>query len=236
MTKLRVPVKRTRPSKPKARKRASIPIPIPILKPTPRYGPKRCSEPRFCCCTPLPSSTVSGVPRGDGSAVVVIPGFLGTDLYLNKLCRMAQPHRVPSLFFRHWHKCRLSQPVDQAPFERHDRKSTGRDGEKDYVIGHSLGGVIARSVAGGRPKDVAYRGYAGFTEFAARWRIEPSSTPPKRFACAFCKSTAMEYCRTATPGAAPAISWIHCGATFRIRCCRPRFIPATTVLSIGTIA
>src|SRR6516165_1796942 len=26
-----------------------------------------------------------GIPPGDGSAVVVIPGFLGTDLYLNQL-------------------------------------------------------------------------------------------------------------------------------------------------------
>ncbi|MGH9523520.1 MAG: hypothetical protein ACRD3E_13420, partial [Terriglobales bacterium] len=26
-----------------------------------------------------------GVPHGDGSAVVVIPGFLGTDLYLTHL-------------------------------------------------------------------------------------------------------------------------------------------------------
>src|ERR1700751_182674 len=26
-----------------------------------------------------------GVPRGDGSAVVIIPGFLGTDLYLMEL-------------------------------------------------------------------------------------------------------------------------------------------------------
>lgn len=26
-----------------------------------------------------------GVPRGDGSAVIIIPGFLGTDLYLTEL-------------------------------------------------------------------------------------------------------------------------------------------------------
>ena len=41
---------------------------------------------------------------------------------------------------------RLNQTIDQALAE------TGR---KIHLIGHSLGGVIARSVAGQRPKDVA---------------------------------------------------------------------------------
>jgi len=96
-----------------------------------------------------------GVPRGDGSGVVIIPGFLGTDLYLMELHAWLrrigyQPYfsgigvnaECPNLLIqRH-----LNQTIDKALAE------TGR---KVHLIGHSLGGVIARSVAGQRPKDVA---------------------------------------------------------------------------------
>ena len=96
-----------------------------------------------------------GVPPGDGSAVVIIPGFLGTDLYLNELrgwlARIGyRPYfsgiginaDCPNLLIQR----RLNETIQQALAE------TGR---KIHLIGHSLGGVIARSVAGSRPKDVA---------------------------------------------------------------------------------
>lgn len=96
-----------------------------------------------------------GVPSGDGSAVVIIPGFLGTDVYLTELhgwlARIGyQPYfsgiginaECPNLLIqRH-----LSNTIKTALAE------TGR---KIHLIGHSLGGVIARSLAGQRPKDIA---------------------------------------------------------------------------------
>ena len=96
-----------------------------------------------------------GIPRGDGSAVIIIPGFLGTDLYLTELhawlARIGyRPYfsgiginaECPNLLIQR----RLNQTIEQA------LRETGR---KVHLIGHSLGGVIARSVAGERPRDVA---------------------------------------------------------------------------------
>jgi triacylglycerol lipase len=96
-----------------------------------------------------------GVPHGDGSGVVLIPGFLANDVYLMEM--YAWLNRIgyrpyysgigmnadcPNLLITR----RLDETIDQA------RRETGR---KLHVIGHSLGGIIARSVAGGRPDDVA---------------------------------------------------------------------------------
>ncbi len=96
-----------------------------------------------------------GVPHGDGSGVILIPGFLGTDRYLTQmqmwLGRMGySPYlsgiginaECPNLLIRH----RLTETIDKALNE------TGR---KVSLIGHSLGGIIARSVACQRPQDIA---------------------------------------------------------------------------------
>ncbi len=96
-----------------------------------------------------------GVPHGNGSGVIVIPGFLGTDLYLNHL--QAWLERIgyraylsgiglnaecPNLLIQN----RLTETVDRAVKET---------GGKVHLIGHSLGGIMARSVASRRPRDIA---------------------------------------------------------------------------------
>ncbi len=96
-----------------------------------------------------------GVPHGDGSAVIVIPGFLGSDLYLSYL--QAWLKRIgyqsyssgiginaecPNLLIQQ----HVNEVVDQALCE------TGR---KVHLIGHSLGGIMARSLATRRPHDIA---------------------------------------------------------------------------------
>jgi pimeloyl-ACP methyl ester carboxylesterase len=96
-----------------------------------------------------------GVPRGDGSGVILIPGFLGTDVYLTELhawlgrlgyrayfSGIGLNAECPNLLIQR----RLNLTIDQA------LRDTGR---RVHLIGHSLGGVIARSVAGQRPNDVA---------------------------------------------------------------------------------
>src|ERR1700688_4134431 len=96
-----------------------------------------------------------GVPRGDDSGVVIIPGFLGSDIYLVEiyawLRRMGyRPYfsgiglnnDCPNLLIRN----RLNATIDQA------RRETGR---RVHLLGHSLGGLLARSAAGARPTDIA---------------------------------------------------------------------------------
>jgi pimeloyl-ACP methyl ester carboxylesterase len=96
-----------------------------------------------------------GVPRGDGSAVVVLPGFLGTDLYLVEfrswLRRIGyRPYvsnigwnaECPNLLIQR----RLKEVMDTAFRE---------SGRKIHLVGHSLGGMIARAAATQMPDRVA---------------------------------------------------------------------------------
>ncbi|MBZ5617471.1 MAG: alpha/beta fold hydrolase [Acidobacteriia bacterium] len=96
-----------------------------------------------------------GIPHGDGSAVVLIPGFLGTDFYLTEfrawLRRIGyRPYYsgigfnadCPNLLIRY----RLAETIQKA------HQATGK---KVHLIGHSLGGVIARAAASQMPDCVA---------------------------------------------------------------------------------
>ena len=95
-----------------------------------------------------------GVPQGNGSGVIVIPGFLGTDAYLVEM--YAWLHRLgyrpyfsgiglnadcPNLIIRR----SLNATIDRVLRET---------GGKVHLIGHSLGGMIAVSAAAQRPDDV----------------------------------------------------------------------------------
>jgi len=96
-----------------------------------------------------------GIPSGDGSAVVVIPAFLLTDLYLTE--------------FRSWidrigYKAYLSDIGMNAEcpnllikykLEATIRKAYKETGKKVHLVGHSLGGVIARAAASQMPDRVA---------------------------------------------------------------------------------
>ena len=96
-----------------------------------------------------------GVPRGDGSGVVLIPGFLANDIYLMEmyawLNRLGyRPYYsgiginadCPNLLIGR----RLNQTIDEAHQETRG---------KVHLIGHSLGGIIARSVSASRASEIA---------------------------------------------------------------------------------
>ncbi len=96
-----------------------------------------------------------GVPRGDGSAVIIIPGFLGTDLYLTELhAWLARIGYRP-----YFSGIGINAECPNLLVQRHLNDTVNRalaeTKRKIHLIGHSLGGVIARSIAGQRPKDIA---------------------------------------------------------------------------------
>ena len=95
------------------------------------------------------------MPHGEGSAVVVIPGFLGTNIYVTHLhswlrrigyrsylSGIGVNAECPNLLIRY----RLAQTIEKARAET---------GDKVHLIGHSLGGMIARSVAAQMADDIA---------------------------------------------------------------------------------
>ena len=91
-----------------------------------------------------------GVPKGDGSAVVVVPGFLGSDFYLYELYLWLARIGYKSYFSSiGWNAdClntlsdKLSETIKQAKEET---------GKKVHLIGHSLGGILSRSAAAQHP-------------------------------------------------------------------------------------
>ena len=96
-----------------------------------------------------------GVPQGDGSGVVIIPGFLGTDLYLMELHAWLGRIGYRPYFSGIGINAECPNLLIQSRLNQTIKKALSETGRKIHLIGHSLGGVIARSVAGQRPKDVA---------------------------------------------------------------------------------
>lgn len=95
-----------------------------------------------------------GVPRGDASPVVVVPGFLGSDWYLHELYWWLRRIGYRAYMSRIGRNAdcldllvtRLFTTVERA----HD--DTGR---KVHLIGHSLGGMLSRAAAARRPALIA---------------------------------------------------------------------------------
>ncbi len=95
-----------------------------------------------------------GIPRGDGSAVVVIPGFMGSDQYL------ADMHAwLRRIGYRSYLSGigRNSECPEILTLRLHETMQRAYDdtGGPVHLIGHSLGGVLARGAAARWPDLVA---------------------------------------------------------------------------------
>jgi triacylglycerol lipase len=96
-----------------------------------------------------------GVPRGNGSGVVIIPGFLGTDLYLTELHGWLERIGYRPYFSGIGINAECPNLLIQRHLSDTVQRALEETRQKIHLIGHSLGGVIARSVAGQRPRDIA---------------------------------------------------------------------------------
>ena len=87
-----------------------------------------------------------GVPKGDGSATVVVPGFLGSDLYLYELYmwlgRIGYKSYLSNIGWNADCLNTLSEKLIETIEKAHNET-----GKKVHLIGHSLGGVLSRSAA-----------------------------------------------------------------------------------------
>ncbi len=95
-----------------------------------------------------------GAPRGDGSAVILVPGFMASDLYLTE--------------FRLWlsrigyraYMSDIGRNADclerlTARLERTINKAYAQTGRKVHLVGHSLGGLLSLAASTKWPDRVA---------------------------------------------------------------------------------
>jgi pimeloyl-ACP methyl ester carboxylesterase len=95
-----------------------------------------------------------GIPHGDGSGVLLVPGFMGSDRYLGDmrswLGKIAYAPYLSGIGRNIECPNILSQRLHQTMLRAYDDT-----GERVHLIGHSLGGVIARSAAARWPEITA---------------------------------------------------------------------------------
>lgn len=96
-----------------------------------------------------------GLPRGDGSPVVLVPGFLTTDAYLVEMYFWLRRIGYAPYFSRIGINAdcvhRLTQRLEKTVQDVH-----AETGSPVRIIGHSLGGVLARRLALARPDIVSH--------------------------------------------------------------------------------
>jgi len=96
-----------------------------------------------------------GIPHGDGSGVVLVPGFLGTDVYLTQMRSWLEKIGYRAHFSGIGINAECPNLLIERRLYSNIEKALMDTGRKIHIIGHSLGGIIARSVASQRPDDIA---------------------------------------------------------------------------------
>ncbi len=95
-----------------------------------------------------------GVPRGDGAAVIVVPGFLATDVYLWEMNLWLRRIGYTAYMSKiGWNADCLETTVQR--LSQTIEKAADDTGGKVHLIGHSLGGVLSRAAAVRQPEKIA---------------------------------------------------------------------------------
>jgi len=96
-----------------------------------------------------------GIPHGDGSAVVLIPAFLCPDVYLTPLHQWLARIGYKPFFSGIGFNTECPNLLITRQLNETIEKALTKSGRKLHLIGHSLGGIIARAIAAQRPADIA---------------------------------------------------------------------------------
>ena len=96
-----------------------------------------------------------GIPHGDGSAVVLIPAFLCPDFYLAPLHQWLRRIGYKPVFSGIGVNTECPNLLITRQLNETIDRTLAKSGRKVHLVGHSLGGVIARAIASQRPTDVA---------------------------------------------------------------------------------
>jgi triacylglycerol lipase len=96
-----------------------------------------------------------GIPHGDGSAVVLIPAFLCPDAYLAPLHQWLARIGYNPFFSGIGFNAECPNLLIKRQLNDTIEKALAKSGRKIHLIGHSLGGIIARAIAAQRPADIA---------------------------------------------------------------------------------
>ena len=96
-----------------------------------------------------------GIPHGDGSAVVLIPAFLCPDAYLTPLHQWLARIGYKPFFSGIGFNTECPNLLIRRQLNETIEKALNKSGRKLHLIGHSLGGIIARAIAAQRPADIA---------------------------------------------------------------------------------
>jgi pimeloyl-ACP methyl ester carboxylesterase len=101
-----------------------------------------------------------GVPKGDGSPVILVPGFMGTDAYLYEmylwLGRMGYKAVMSGIGLNAECPARLTERL-----ERTMVRTYLETGKPVSIVGHSLGGIIGRRACLERPELASQLIYLG---------------------------------------------------------------------------
>jgi triacylglycerol lipase len=96
-----------------------------------------------------------GIPHGDGSAVVLLPAFLCPDAYLIPLRQWLARIGYKPFFSGIGFNTECPNLLITRQLNDTLEKALAKSGRKVHLIGHSLGGIIARAMAAQRPADIA---------------------------------------------------------------------------------